>query len=1496
MFTTDQGKLGEWEDTDFTSRPEWFYELGLDQNSIIADPLLVDLDGADDVLGFVDGGLTASYYDNQNLLGPPVLTRFEPMIDVDWAFEMPAPGVPEDSFSVRWDGFVFVPVAGDYSFYSQANDGERLFLDGSPVIDNWMPDDGVEQSYLATGLTAGWHAIAYEVYDESGLAAASLRWSSPTTAKRPIPSRFFSTDPLTLIPGNYGEDDDLQVQMDSLTVDAGDPQSGYIDEPEPNGRRVNLGHTGNRTSAEFSELQVLQVLSPNGLEKFELDQSVAIQWHSAELPATTSYRDTVLSDAPLSYYRLDEISGTVANDLSGNDLHGTYTNGPTLDQLGAIADLSNRAVRLNGVDEHVELPTGFADFSAGLTLEVWVYPTSRSGSQPFIQLSNGPLQDSLVLGRSNSNSLQFLGVEVQDVVEPNRWQHFVGVLDADENVTVYKNGDLIGTGIASIPNDIPRTQNYLGRSAVGTDPMFNGLVDEAAIYDHPLSATQVKSHYDAGVIAGVIDVDLVHFSDGSVVQNIIDDTPNDGSFTWVIPANVLPGNDYAIRVEFNSGTSPEDRSNAAFSIASNGLDYYVNDLTTDDDVFTTAAGDNSHDGKSAATPMRSLHGLLNAYDLTLNDVVHVDTGAYRIYRELVLDELDGGVRIEGPSSTSALLQRGNQNSARYVFQLTGADDVVLDSLGIAGAYDGIHADFGADSQQFKISNSELFGHYQHGVTIDSSSLEPTLTDNRIHDVGSTGIDSQADNSLIDGNTVWNSGTAISSSAANSVISHNTVFGNNTGITATNFGVFATQVTDNIAHDNSNGIVAAVNTVVRGNSTYGNLSAGIVVSGSAVADSNEVWDNLDGIVGSQPNGCDSTITNNNVYHNRGRGIVVIGSGVAHDNVVYDNSIGIVGQVCNASGFVGQISNNLIYDNRDQGIVVATGSLGATVTNNTVSQQVGDAIRIQDNSSNVSLRNNILTTTTGFDIAVTPDSELGFHSDYNNLYVTGTGKVGRWENVEYSTRADWSSALNVDQHSLSADPQFSDPDGADNILGFSEDPIGTPTIVDNDDVEFASSGPWTLLPNGFGGDAVEIIAGAGESFATWTFSGLTSGATYQVAATWIPEIDLAQCEYQILDGERVDALEHVNQFADPMSFNYAGAPWQTLAFTRVTGTSLVVRLDNRAAANSRIRADAVRIQRVQGDRGTDDDFHIPSDSPSIDAGDPRDYYLSEPQPNGERVNQGADGNRPQAATSLQRVQVLEPNGFEKFDVGQTTTITWRESGIRSEQFVALINSGGPTVDNWLYDSYDHSLGSIPTELSDSVDLGAVINPAPPAVYESLISSSTGAGNQLLYELPVPDGNYTIRLHFVEPSETAPGVRMFDILAQGTLVLDNYDIVDDAGGPLRAVTRTFMTTVVSGNGLEIELINETDEPAVLAAIEVTTTNPGGLPAATVNLELSTDLGTTWNPLANDLGMDRFGRGSFVWTAAPATTGNTALVRVTANEGARRPMIPMTPSRSTK
>ncbi len=277
-------------------------------------------------------------------------------------------------------------------------------------------------------------------------------------------------------------------------------------------------------------------------------------------------------------------------------------------------------------------------------------------------------------------------------------------------------------------------------------------------------------------------------------------------------------------------------------------------------------------------------------------------------------------------------------------------------------------------------------------------------------------------------------------------------------------------------------------------------------------------------------------------------------------------------------------------------------------------------------------------------------------------------------------------------------------------------------------------------------------------------------------------------------------------------------------------------------------------------------------------PDRFYLAEPDPNGARINVGAYGNTAEATQSpAEIVQVLSPNGLEKLIVGDSVQIDYRIAGLAQEDPALLMNVGSsttvsdPLLGTWAGNSYQ-VVNENEQPLTGSVDVSGVSNPPPQGVYQNYAYiSSPVAGERLQWLLPAADGDYLIRLHFA-PETTAS--RIFDINLQGATVLDDYDLVADTGGLAKVATvQEFAVTASGDAGIDLELVHQSGAGPVLSGIELVKMNAGGVASPTVNLELSTDNGASWNLIAANQGVDRFGNGSYSWVATPETVGNTAL-----------------------
>jgi len=137
------------------------------------------------------GGVKGQYYKGMNFESL-VLTRTDPQINFNWGNNAPDPIVGADSFSVRWTGEVEAAFTETYTFYTNSDDGVRLWIDGQQLVNNWT-DHGTTENSGKIDLVAGsTYSLQMEHYDNTGGAVAELRWSSPRTPKQLIPQAALS--------------------------------------------------------------------------------------------------------------------------------------------------------------------------------------------------------------------------------------------------------------------------------------------------------------------------------------------------------------------------------------------------------------------------------------------------------------------------------------------------------------------------------------------------------------------------------------------------------------------------------------------------------------------------------------------------------------------------------------------------------------------------------------------------------------------------------------------------------------------------------------------------------------------------------------------------------------------------------------------------------------------------------------------------------------------------------------------------------------------------------------------------------------------------------------------------------------------------------------------------------------------------------------------------------------------------------------------------------
>jgi beta-glucosidase len=124
-------------------------------------------------------GLTGEYFGNHDFEGPPFVTRIDRRLDFTWWDTVPTPGLPADSFSVRWTGSLVAPVSGRYAIGVRVFGRGSLWLDESNLFE-YSDRHVVMTRWEYVELEAGVpRDIRVDYFDRRADAIIQLVWSKP---------------------------------------------------------------------------------------------------------------------------------------------------------------------------------------------------------------------------------------------------------------------------------------------------------------------------------------------------------------------------------------------------------------------------------------------------------------------------------------------------------------------------------------------------------------------------------------------------------------------------------------------------------------------------------------------------------------------------------------------------------------------------------------------------------------------------------------------------------------------------------------------------------------------------------------------------------------------------------------------------------------------------------------------------------------------------------------------------------------------------------------------------------------------------------------------------------------------------------------------------------------------------------------------------------------------------------------------------------------------
>lgn len=455
-----------------------------------------------------------------------------------------------DNFGFSYTGYVEVPTDGTYTFTTNSDDGSKLFIGTTEIVNNDGLHGAVEKSGTL-GLKAGKHAFKVVFFESTGGEVLQVNYAGPGISKQPIPnSKLWRANPGsgngTGLKGQYFNGTNFNTIVQTRTdakidfnwpgapmssVNEDDFSARWTGKVEPRYSQAYTFLTSNDDGVRlWVDGQLLidkwisgvnnwsaatPVLNANQLYDIKMEYyeggggaNAKLEWQSAPqsrevVPQSQLYPMDTLTNGLVGWWKLDENSGTVAADSSGSSRNGTATGvtwNPSSGKIGGSAQFSGSAARiilpdetLRGIGTTQSVACWFKSSSTGVIVGVQSteYPTNPSSWNPVLWIgTDGKLRGQIWMGNNN------LAVASPGVVNNGVWHH-VALVALGNNQIVYLDGTAIGSVAANLgwsgKNQFGVGYTASWPSGNGSWMSYAGSFDDVRQYNRALTASEVAA-------------------------------------------------------------------------------------------------------------------------------------------------------------------------------------------------------------------------------------------------------------------------------------------------------------------------------------------------------------------------------------------------------------------------------------------------------------------------------------------------------------------------------------------------------------------------------------------------------------------------------------------------------------------------------------------------------------------------------------------------------------------------------------------------------------------------------------------------------------------------------------------------------------------------------------------------------------------------------------------------------------------------------------------
>lgn len=247
------------------------------------------------------------------------------------------------------------------------------------------------------------------------------------------------------------------------------------------------------------------------------------------------YESVVLADAPRFYWRLDEATGRVAADVSGNKHDGIYSNDNSIER-GSSPLLKYTSGSIKTTTAVTANPPVVSDEAAArvtslpVTIEMWVASDGQLTDDTYYLFWQGDLDDAnsrvaLRYFRSAGVTTVFATAPAASTdehgwtvtLDDSRTHHVVAVIESGAK-TLYIDGNNMGPAASTGTNAMDATGEHVWVGTPFPAASWKGWVDDVSYYDVALTSAQVQAHYIAA--AAPWDGDSIGTRLGRVLDEI----------------------------------------------------------------------------------------------------------------------------------------------------------------------------------------------------------------------------------------------------------------------------------------------------------------------------------------------------------------------------------------------------------------------------------------------------------------------------------------------------------------------------------------------------------------------------------------------------------------------------------------------------------------------------------------------------------------------------------------------------------------------------------------------------------------------------------------------------------------------------------------------------------------------------------------------------------------------------------------------------------------